>query len=115
MHGICDNSAYKITDQTVSDHDQTVSEMWFAEMVRAMFPKDAGLFLHTITGFEERTCYRYAAGDRKPPAHFLLVLLRSEHGAQILAYLMEGSNAEWWRQTQRACRLAEQLDKINFD
>lgn len=74
-------------------------------MAKAMFPKDAGLFLHCITGFEERTCYRYASGERKPPAFFLLALLRSEHGGPILSYLMQDCSAPWWRELQNAREL----------
>lgn len=90
----------------VADHvaDQTVSEteQWFEEICRALLPKDAGLALHLTTGFEERTCYRYAAGDRKPPAYFLRALLRSEQGWTWLAAIMDGSDAEWWRDIEAA-------------
>lgn len=69
---------------------------WFVEMARSLLGKDAGLALHLITGFEERTCYRYTAGDTKPPAYVLRALLRSEQGQPFLHAIMDGCEARWW-------------------
>lgn len=90
-----------VTDQTDSDDGND----WFVSLIRSLLPKDAGFALHIITGFEERTCYRYANGDRKPPGYLLRQLLRSEHGAQFLAALMDGSDAQWWRDLERERRV----------
>lgn len=87
---------------TATDHLVSEEENWFPQACRTLVPNDAGLTLHYVTGFEERTCYRYAAGDRKPPAYFLRALLRSEHGWQWLAVLMDGAEPQWWRDIQRA-------------
>lgn len=99
-----------ITDQTDSDGNG-----WFVAMASALLGKDAGYHLHLITGFEERTCYRYAAGDRKPPGYFICALLRSEQGAQFLAAIMDGSNAEWWRELERAKRIAAQVEQLSLE
>jgi hypothetical protein len=83
-----------------------------------LLPKDAGLALHYIAGtedFEERTCYRYASGARKPPAYFLRALLRSDQGSIFLAALMEGSTAPWWRDHLEAAGKAALLDRIKSD
>jgi hypothetical protein len=115
MHGVLAaarvasrKSADQLADQTVSDDE----EDWFPRACRQLLPKDAGLALHLTTGFEERTCYRYAAGDRKPPAYFLRALLRSEHGWQWLCAVMEGSEARWLDDIQRGRRIAEAINKI---
>lgn len=79
--------------------DQSDSEDcgWFAELARPLLAgADAGFALHILTGFHERTCYRYAAGDRKPPAYFLRALLHSDQGATWLSAIMDGCEAPWW-------------------
>ena len=92
--------------------DQMVSEQWFSTICRELLPKDAGFALHVITGFEERTCYRYAAGDRKPPAFFLRSLLRSEQGRTWLNAVMDASNAQWWRHVLTADASQRKLDAV---
>lgn len=82
---------------------------WFGELARGLLGKDAGLHLHCITGYPERTCYYYASGARKPPAYFLRALLRSEQGASFLAALMSDCDAKWWREHQRASAAADKL------
>jgi hypothetical protein len=100
------NLADRLTDQTVSD------DGWFVEIVRTLAPKDAGFVLHVLTGFEERTCYRYAAGDRKPPGYFVRALLRSEQGSTWLAALMDGCEAQWWRDLSRAAANHQKIEEI---
>ncbi len=82
-------------------------------MVRALLAKP-GLELHLITGLDERSCHRYAAGSVKPPAYFLRALLRSDQGKQFLESLMAGAEPEWWRELKRAERIAVQIDLINM-
>lgn len=82
---------------------------WFGELARGLLGKDAGLHLHCITGFPERTCYYYASGERKPPAYFLRSLLRSNQGAPFLAALMQGCDAAWWVEHQRAKSAADKV------
>lgn len=78
------------------------NERWFSDICRVLLPKDAGFSLHVATGIEERTCYRYAAGDRKPSAALIRQLLHSEQGWTWLAAFMDGSDATWWRELQTA-------------
>lgn len=115
MHGVSSTAlsasnkpAVQLADQMVSDD----GDQWFAAICAGLLPNDAGLQLHIQTGFEERTCYRYAAGDRKPPGYFIRALLRTDAGWQWLAALMAGSDAEWWRDLQRSQRIAEAISKI---
>jgi hypothetical protein len=84
-----------------------VDENWFADMCRALFNGKAGTALHFITGFDERSCQRYAAGQVKPPAYFLRALLRSEQGWVFLNALMAGSSAQWWRDFELARDIIE--------
>lgn len=110
MHGRIPATSRTITVQTDTAPDQTVSENWFADIARVLLAKDAGLTLHLITGFEERTCYRYASGDRKPPAYFLRALLRSEQGAVFFAAIMDGCKAQWWLDLERHRRMGVAAD-----
>ncbi len=86
---------------------------WFAKMAQALHPEKPGTVLWTITGVDERLCQRYAAGHTRPPAYFLRSLLRSEGGWTYLAFLMDGSKATWWRDLQRARRVAVVLNDIS--
>ena len=69
---------------------------WFLAAAKTLYPVKAGTALHYLTGFDERTCYRYAAGDSKPPAYFLRALLRGDHGEQWLNATMASCNSQWW-------------------
>lgn len=85
---------------------------WFSVAARALYPSKGGTALHYVTGGDERLCQKYAAGTVKPPAYFLRALLRSEHGWQWLAALMDGSEARWWSDIQRARLDSELLRKF---
>ena len=87
---------------------------WFADAARGLLPHKAGTALHFATGFDERLCQKYAAGKVKPSAYFLRALLRSDGGWQWLSALMDGSDAQWWRDLQRARRVIAQLDTIDM-
>lgn len=116
--GVASKATVRTAGQTVSadqSADQMVSDdegRWFADICDGLLPKDAGLALAMATGFNERTCYRYAADDRKPPGYFIRALLRSEGGWQWLAALMEGSGADWWTELQRAKRIADAIASV---
>src|SRR3990167_5186515 len=101
-------SEKEIDGQTVADDDD-----WFVELVRSLYQHKAGTALHYLTGFEERTCQRYAAGHRKSPAYFFRALLRSEHGWQFLSGAMDGCKAHWLRDVQKAMRLKEAVDRAD--
>lgn len=78
---------------------------WFAAACGLLLGQKAGTALHFTTGFDERSCQRYASGSVKPPAYFLRALLRSDQGHVWLAAAMDGSEAEWWRNLQGASRV----------
>ena len=92
------------------DRSDSDDSEWFADMARGLLSKDAGFALHVITGFEERTCYRYAAGDTKPPAYFLRAILRSDQGEPFLLALMDGCEARWWVDYKRHHRMGHAAD-----
>lgn len=98
------------TDQMVSDGDG-----WFRRIIKRLLPNDAGLQLHLLTGFIERTCYRYCSGERQPPGFFIRALLRSDHGWTWLCAFMDGCDAPWWSDLQRKLRNAERLDALKLE
>lgn len=103
--------AIKVTDRTdserpraaaasaIADHADSDQHGWFADMARVLLPKDAGFALHILTGYEQRSCYRYARGDRAPPADLLRNLVRGDGGETFLNFIMDG--APWWVERQR--------------
>lgn len=98
------------TDQTDSDG----SNDWFVSVCNQLLPKDAGFALSILTGFEDRTCYRYANGDRKVPGYFLLMLLCSPQGEAFLRTFMHGRDVQWWRDMEHERRVgAAALSAIN--
>lgn len=88
------------------------SSQWFVAAVRTIIGKDAGLHLHHITGYPERSCYRYASGERHPPSDFLRILFRSDHGLPFFLAFMHGSEARWWKDHQRALKLADAAERF---
>lgn len=99
--------AIKVPDQTDSHKPDTVQmdsddEQWFAAVVRRLLPKDAGFALHLETGFDERSCYRYASGERAIPSYMLRELLRGPNGWQWLCGTLDGCTAPWWIELQTA-------------
>jgi hypothetical protein len=115
MHGNLRAAKGAVTDQTDSASDQSANE-WFISLAGRLYPKDAGLAMHLVTGFEDRTCYRYAAGDRKTPGYLIYVLLRSDHGRQWYAAIMDGCRAKWWLERQeRRRQLTSILREIEAD
>lgn len=86
---------------------------WFKDVARLLLGKDAGLHLHYITGYPERSCYYYAKGERPLPGDFLHKLFRSPQGEPFLRAFMHG--CEWWQQVERARRIAAQIDRLNLD
>jgi hypothetical protein len=87
---------------------------WFRDAARQLLGTncDAGLVLQTLTGVPARTAHRYAKGQRPPTAHIVRELIRSEGGWQWLAALMDGAQPQWWRDMDRARRIAAQFDSI---
>lgn len=95
------------TDQTDSDD----ANDWFVTPIAQLLPKDAGFALHLITGFEDRTCYRYAEGSRKVPGYFLLMLLASKQGEAFMRAFMAGRDVSWWQDMERAKVCADAFER----
>lgn len=96
-----------------SDTSVAGDENWFSEAALDLLGTEKpGTALWAITGFEERSCQRYAAGHVKPTAYFLRTLLRSPQGWQWLAAAMEGSDAQWWRDAVRARHIKQAIDAV---
>lgn len=115
MHGVFSNrglTATKVNDISVA------SENWFKEMCDHLFGDDrAGALLRYDSDAEPRNCQRYARGGAKPSGDFIRALLRSENGWSYLCGIMDGSDAEWWRETQAArnCVAAFDLVRREFE
>lgn len=99
--GAAPDFSENLSDKSVGD------EFWFAQTCRALFHHKAGTILHYITGFDERSCQRYASGCVKPPAYFLRRLLRHQDGLAWLRAIMDGCDAPWWQELQTAIELVE--------
>lgn len=104
---VASNSA----DQTGGISAQTGSE-FFAKVCKEILGKDAGLHLHYATGVPERSCYRYASGEREVPVLVLRALLHSEQGAPFLQALMHGCTAPWWLAFERERKLAAAAERF---
>lgn len=109
------------TVQTVSQESNTGDEIsaqtgseFFASVCKAIFGKDAGLALSMATGVPERSCYRYAAGDRDVPVLVLRAVLHSEQGEPFHTALMEGCTATWWLELQRDRHNANEIKKLDL-
>lgn len=85
------------------------SWLWFSNAAQSLLGKDAGLHLHRITGYPERSCYYYASGERAPPVDFLRKLFHSAQGEPFFLAFMSGCDARWWREHQGVRRSADTL------
>jgi hypothetical protein len=94
-------------DKTTGVKSDASERGWFSDAAQELLPDKAGTALHYITGYDERLCQKYAAGHVRPSAHFLRVLLRSDHGATWLAAVMDGCTAPWWLERERARHVGE--------
>jgi hypothetical protein len=104
--------ASEATDICVAKNVSDPESDWFPTICRELLPKDAGFALHVLTGIEERSCYRYASGASKPSAHLIRTLLRSDQGSTWLNAIMDGTDAPWFRDLQRAERIAAAIKSI---
>lgn len=114
MHGTMPPPGRGRDVRSASAADQTDSDAgndWFVSVIEKLLPKDAGFALHIITGFEDRTCYRYANGDRKVPGYFLLMLLCSPQGETFMRAFMHGRDVPWWRDMERAKACADAFER----
>ena len=114
MHGnlpVAVSRAIISTDQSGADSARTGSE-FFASVCSTIYGKDAGLALSLATGVPERSCYRYANGDRDVPVLVLRAVLHSDHGEPFLLALMDGCRAEWWLEYRRAADVGRKVLEI---
>src|SRR5690348_7574261 len=82
-------------DRTGEICAQTGNE-FFASVCKTIFGKDAGYALHLATGVPERSCYRYASGEREIPVLVLRSILHSDRGEPFFNAFMDGCTAQWW-------------------
>jgi hypothetical protein len=94
--GAIDANVQSGNEKRLTVQSDSENESWFSEIAKTILGKDAGFQLHLITGLPERSCYRYASGERSPPGYFLRILLHSEQGEPFLRAIMGGCRASWW-------------------
>ena len=80
---------------------------WFARMALELWRHKVAahldhLFQQSGVRFSERTCRAWGAGDNEPPARALALLLRSDDGPLVLAWIMRDDPPQWWRKLQLA-------------
>jgi hypothetical protein len=123
MHGTLPATGIRATsaaDTSVSDQSSNDTSVivplsqWFSRICGALFPHKPGLALHLETDCGERNGHRYASGEVAVPSLILRILLRGRGGRTWLGAIMEGSDAEWWRDLQRAERIAAQVDRLDL-
>jgi hypothetical protein len=83
---------------------------WFMRMARDLWQRKVAAHLHFLLGASERTCRAWASGDSEPSASVLVALLRSDQGGRVLAFVMAGATAPWWRELRRARIVADAYD-----
>lgn len=89
-------------------------ERWFMRIAHSLWPDKPSAWLRSLTGFPDRTCRSAANGHTDPSGPLLYTLLRGNQGGRVLNGIMHGSDAEWWREHERAERIATQLDKLDL-
>lgn len=92
--------AASFSDNSVSDDSE-----WFPRAAKVLLAPKPGLVLDLLTDCGERNGDRYASGAVKLPSGVMRHLLRGKHGRQWLNAIMDGSDAEWWVDYQRAERV----------
>lgn len=112
---VTENVASKSTDTATDRNVSDDEECWFSNTSSALLGPGAGTTLHYITGFDERSCYRYANGSVRPPGYFIRALLRSEQGATWLNGIMDGCEARWWREHNSIAAKAALLDHLRAE
>lgn len=84
---------------------------WFARMADHIWTrKRAAKNLSFHTGAPDRTSRDWASGATECSATILVALLRSEDGGRVLAFVMAGATAPWWRELRRARIVADAYD-----
>lgn len=108
------NAADRNVGEPTNLSDEPLDE-WFPAAAQTLCAPKPGFILDLVTGCGERNGDRYASGAVKPNGNLVRRLLRSPHGRQWLNAIMDGCEEEWWREHQRAERIAEQFDRIERD
>lgn len=109
------------SDRSVSDRtadDRIVFDagpQWFPNAARILLAPKPGLVLHLQTDCGERNGHRYAGGEVAVPMGVVRQLVRRDDGRPWFEALMEGSQAAWWLELQRAERVAAQIYALNLN
>lgn len=123
MHEPCTReqiAAINGADRNVSERDVDdrfvidVGPQWFPNAARLLLAPKPGLVLHLQTDCGERNGHRYASGEVVVPSPIVRHLIRSANGRPWLGALMDGSDALWWKDFQRAERIAAQIDSLDL-
>lgn len=87
-------------------------QIWFALVVRAVWPVKGAMALVQYTGCPERTARHYQRGDREPPAAVLRDLIRGAEGYRVMDCIMRDNPPAWWINLEHHRRLGAEVERI---
>lgn len=123
MHGTiraAEIAAISPTAESCRQRQDSAESLWFALLCRYLWggnaPKDLEFALaRNHDKRSDRTCRAWAAGDSPPQVNILVILQRDPQcGRKVLDYVMRDCDAPWWRELQRAERIAAQVDRLDL-
>ena len=86
--------------------------IWFALMVRRVWPVKAPMAVVQYAGCAERTARAYASADREPSASVLCDLLRGAEGDAILSDIMRHEPPAWFVRFEHALRVLAAIEEV---
>lgn len=103
-------------DSGFADRSDSGHSDWFFQITSRLLgtDNDAGYQLSLLTGFLDRSCYRYTTKDRaarrQPPGYLLRTLLRRPDGWVWLEAVMDGCEEDWWRELREAKKIWDAIE-----
>lgn len=98
--------------ETSTAHAGSEDNSWFSNPAQVLLGSDPGLALNVLTSVPDRSCYRYASGERAVTGYIVYRLLRSKQGRQWLNAIMDGCTEEWWLTHQDELRLGAAVRSV---
>lgn len=108
-------SVAEVCRQTAESPDSgtILPSAWaFSRLAQKLWPIKGPAHLQCLTGASERTCRAWCSGQCEPPAWVLVAVLASDDGESALGVVMGDYGAAWWRDLQRAKRIAEAISRV---
>jgi hypothetical protein len=102
-------------DDRAGDFDGQIwpqEKVWFAQVVRRVWPVKGAMALVQYSGCPERTARNYTTAHSEPPASVLRDLLRGGEGDRVLIALLGDQPPAWFCEIQIALKLKEAIDSV---